>query len=121
MEHRHRLPRMRHPEVEPHEEGDGEAAGTERGEEVERRVAVRRASGDVGHGELRELDRFLSDRLELSRTRVQKLLEAGEVRVITPEGPMEPRKAEPLALGWRIELVIPEPEEPLELVQETIA
>ena len=66
------------------------------------------------------IDRFLADRLELSRTRVQKLLDAGEVRVRTPDGPLDPRKSEPLRHGWIVEVVVPEAQEVLELVAEDI-
>ncbi len=66
------------------------------------------------------IDRFLSTELELSRTRVQRLLEGGEVSVTTPDGPLEPRKSEPLEAGWIVEAVVPEPEEAPELVAEDL-
>lgn len=74
------------------------------------------------------LDRAVSRRFELSRTRVQKLLEAGEIQV-TGQGAPDAgrlRKAEPLQAGWRVTVEVPaptpvqmEPEDlPLSLVYE---
>lgn len=68
------------------------------------------------------LDRWLAERVELSRTRVAALIQQGEVRL----NGERPRKAEPLAAGDRIELTVPEPEEidarpedlPLDIVYE---
>jgi 23S rRNA pseudouridine1911/1915/1917 synthase len=68
------------------------------------------------------LDRWLAGELELSRTRVVRLVEEGRVRW----NDAAPRKAEPLAAGDRIQVEIPppvplraEPEElPLEIVYQ---
>lgn len=60
---------------------------------------------EAGAGE--RIDRFLTDRLDLSRTRVHKLMDAGAVSVVTPNGPMEPRKSEPLGEGWTIAVLVP--------------
>ncbi len=68
------------------------------------------------------LDRWLSERVELSRTRVAALIESGDVLL----NGVRPRKAEPLAPGDRIEMSVPEPEPitaeaedlPLEIVYE---
>ena len=73
---------------------------------------------DAGAGE--RIDRFLTDRLELSRTRVQKLMDAGDVKVMTPNGPMEPRKSEPLEVGWTIEVLVPEAKPVPEILPEDI-
>jgi len=70
------------------------------------------------------LDAWLSDRLELSRTRVQKLLEAGEIRRLDAD--VTHRKSEAVEPGWRFGVTIPEPEEthlvaedlPLDIVYE---
>jgi 23S rRNA pseudouridine1911/1915/1917 synthase len=61
--------------------------------------------GADGAGE--RLDRWLSEALGLSRTRVVNLVEAGQVRW----NGTTPRKAEPLAMGDRIEVEIPPPVE----------
>src|SRR5688572_15723883 len=58
---------------------------------------------EVGEGG--RLDRFVSDRLELSRTRVQALLADGRVKV---EG-RPARKSEAVQPGMRIEVVVPPP------------
>ncbi len=68
------------------------------------------------------LDRWLSDALELSRTRVVRLVEEGHVRWNAGA----PRKSEALSAGDRIEVVLPAPHEisaqaedlPLEIVFE---
>jgi len=52
------------------------------------------------------LDRFVAARLELSRTRVQKLLDRGHVLV---DG-RPARKSEPLAAGARVSVRVPPPE-----------
>ena len=66
------------------------------------------------------LDRWLSERVELSRTRVASLIEEGRVLL----NGTRPRKSEPLSPGDRIELTIPEPEvitaEPEELPLEIV-
>lgn len=76
--------------------------------------------GPEAEGE--RLDRWLSDQLGLSRTRVVNLVQDGQV--VWNDG--RPRKAEPLAAGDRIEVRIPAPVEvqavaealPLEIVYE---
>ena len=56
------------------------------------------------------VDAWLADRLEMSRTRVQRLLEAEEVTVRTPDGGQRvPRKSEPVEEGWVLEVRIPAP------------
>jgi 23S rRNA pseudouridine1911/1915/1917 synthase len=57
----------------------------------------------VEEGEEGRLDRFVSDRLELSRTRVQALLADGRVQV---EG-RPARKSEAVQPGMRIQVVVP--------------
>jgi 23S rRNA pseudouridine1911/1915/1917 synthase len=59
----------------------------------------------VEAGEGGRLDRFVSDRLELSRTRVQALLAEGRVRV---DG-RAARKSEAVQPGMRIDVVVPPP------------
>lgn len=59
----------------------------------------------VEPGEAGRLDRFVSDRLELSRTRVQALLADGRVKV---EG-RPARKSDAVQPGMRIEVVVPPP------------
>ena len=76
----------------------------------------------VGPGDESRLDLFVSERLELSRTRVQKLLAEGKITVDGREG----RKSEPVEEGQRIEVRVPpptvvsmEPEDlPLEIVYQ---
>ena len=58
-----------------------------------------------GDGEQR-LDRFVSDRLELSRSRVQKLLAQGRV---TLDG-RQARKSQVVSVGSVVEVEVPEPE-----------
>jgi len=79
----------------------------------------------VGEGEAGgRLDAWLSDRLELSRTRVQRLLEGGEVRRLDEEA--DHRKSDAVEAGWRFGVTVPEPEEthlvaedlPLDVVHE---
>lgn len=57
-------------------------------------------------------DTYLAEALDLSRTRVQRLLEAGAV-VLEETGtpPRTPRKSEPVESGWRFTVRVPEPEE----------
>jgi 23S rRNA pseudouridine1911/1915/1917 synthase len=62
--------------------------------------------GPEGEGE--RLDRWLSEAMDLSRTRVAALVAEGRVR--WNDG--LPRKAEPLASGDRIEVTLPEPQLP---------
>lgn len=69
--------------------------------------------GTEGAGE--RVDVFLADALELSRTRVQRLIADGRVRV---DG-AAPRKAEVLVEGQRVEVDVPAPE-PLGLEPEDI-
>jgi 23S rRNA pseudouridine1911/1915/1917 synthase len=56
-------------------------------------------------GEGERLDRWLAGALDLSRTRVARLVEEGRVRW----NASEPRKSEPLSPGDRIEVEIPPP------------
>ena len=64
----------------------------------------------VGEGGGGRLDRFVSTELDLSRTRVQRLLSAGR---ITVDG-RPAKKSESVVPGMRIEVVVPAPE-PLEI------
>lgn len=59
----------------------------------------------VEPGESGRLDRFVSERLELSRTRVQALLQEGR---ITLDG-RPARKSDAVAAGMRVEVVVPPP------------
>lgn len=61
------------------------------------------------------LDRFVADHLELSRTRVQKLVAAGHVTV---DG-REAKKSEELEAGSVVDVVVP-PAEPVEIVAEDL-
>ncbi|MDX1645873.1 MAG: RluA family pseudouridine synthase [Longimicrobiales bacterium] len=61
------------------------------------------------------LDRFVADRLELSRTRVQKLVKEGRVTV---EG-RRTKKSEELEAGTVVEVVVPPPEE-VDIVAEEL-
>lgn len=67
----------------------------------ERRVLVVDAAGEGSR-----LDRWLSERMDFSRTRIARLVEKGEVRL---NGAV-PRKSEPLAEGDTVEVVVPPPE-----------
>jgi len=69
----------------------------------------------VQPGETGRLDRFVSDRLELSRTRVQKLLAEGH---ITLDG-RRPRKSESVEPGSVVEVEVPEAE-PVDIVAEDL-
>ena len=69
----------------------------------------------VQPGETERLDRFVSDRLELSRTRVQKLLADGR---ITLDG-RRPRKSEIVEEGSVVEVEVPEAQ-PVDIVAEDI-
>ncbi len=69
----------------------------------------------VGAGEEARIDRFVSDRLDLSRTRVQKLLAEG---LITVDG-RRAKKSEPVELGGRVDVVIPAPA-PVEIEAEEL-
>jgi len=69
----------------------------------------------VGEGEQRRLDVFVSDRLELSRTRVQKLIAAGAVTV---DG-RAARKSEPVEEGMTVRVTVPPPE-PVEIEAEDL-
>ncbi len=68
-------------------------------------MRVRVEPGDEGE----RLDRFLSERLELSRTRIQKLLEDGCIRVHGDGAPGADRlrKSEPVVAGWEVEVEVP--------------
>ncbi|MGE0160144.1 MAG: RluA family pseudouridine synthase [Gemmatimonadales bacterium] len=76
----------------------------------------------VADGEEGRLDRYVSDRLDLSRSRVQTLLAEGRVKV---DG-RAARKSEPVLPGMRIDVVVPPPaavdipaqEIPLDIVYE---
>jgi len=72
-------------------------------------------------------DAFLAEALGISRTRVQKLLDGGEVRVVTPgRPPRAPRKSEAVEAGWVFHVRVPPAEEtalvpedlPLEIVYQ---
>jgi 23S rRNA pseudouridine1911/1915/1917 synthase len=78
-------------------------------------VAGERHSLTVGPEGAERLDRFVADRLELSRTRVQKLIAGGHVTV---EG-REPKKSEELEAGSVVEVTVP-PAEPVEIVAEDL-
>lgn len=68
-------------------------------------MRVRVEPGDEGE----RLDRFLSERLELSRTRIQKLLEDGCIQVHGDGAPGADRlrKSEPVVAGWEVEVEVP--------------
>jgi 23S rRNA pseudouridine1911/1915/1917 synthase len=70
---------------------------------------------DVGKDESGRLDRFVSDRLGLSRTRVQALLADGRITVDGRQG----RKSESVAAGMKIEVTVPPPA-PVEIEAEDI-
>ena len=69
----------------------------------------------VGEGDGIRLDRFVAERLELSRTRVQKLLVAGRITVDGRPG----KKSELVEEGAVIEVVVP-PAEPVEIEAEDL-
>ena len=69
-------------------------------------IVTERHSLTVQPGETGRLDRFVSDRLELSRTRVQKLLVDGR---ITLDG-RQPRKSELVEPGSVVYVEVPEAE-----------
>ena len=69
-------------------------------------IVTERHSLTVEPGQTGRLDRFVSDRLELSRTRVQKLLADGR---ITLDGRL-PRKSELVEPGSIVEVEVPEAE-----------
>lgn len=81
-------------------------------------LKTRLVVGDAAAGQ--RIDVFLTESLELSRTRVQKLMDAGEVSVMTPNGPKEPRKSEPLESGWIVEVTVPPAEPVPEMLAEDI-
>jgi 23S rRNA pseudouridine1911/1915/1917 synthase len=68
-------------------------------------TAERAYSLVVAAGEGGRLDRFVSERLEMSRTRVQALLAEGRVKV---DG-RPARKSEAVQPGMRIEVIVPPP------------
>ena len=76
-----------------------------------RRVVLSCGEGEGGE----RLDVGGADRLELSRTRVQKLMEEG--RILVDGGPA--RKSDPVAPGQRIEVEVPAPR-PMEAEPEDI-
>ena len=66
------------------------------------------------------LDAWVASKLELSRTRVQKLLDAGRIRVRPPGRDWRtPRKADAVAEGWEIEVTVPPPE-PVDIVAQDL-
>jgi 23S rRNA pseudouridine1911/1915/1917 synthase len=69
----------------------------------------------VGAGEEARLDRFVSERLDLSRTRVQKLLVEGRITVDGRPG----KKSESVVEGSVVAVVVP-PAEPVEIEAEDI-
>jgi 23S rRNA pseudouridine1911/1915/1917 synthase len=69
----------------------------------------------VAEGERERLDRFISTRLELSRTRVQKLVEQGNVTIDGRPG----KKSEVVEAGSSIRVTVPAPE-PVEIVAEDL-
>jgi 23S rRNA pseudouridine1911/1915/1917 synthase len=70
---------------------------------------------DVREGEEGRLDRFVSSRLDLSRTRVQGLLADGRITV----GGRLAKKSEAVAPGMVVEVVVPPPE-PVGILAEDI-
>jgi 23S rRNA pseudouridine1911/1915/1917 synthase len=79
--------------------------------EGETRVVV---AGLEDQGE--RLDAFVARKTRLSRTRVQKLIDAGRVRV---GGAPALRRSDPVSAGWRVEVEVP-PAEPVALVPEDL-
>ncbi len=69
----------------------------------------------VEEGQTGRLDRFVSDRLSLSRTRVQRLLEDGR---ITVDG-RAAKKSEAIQPGLQVEVLVPPPE-PVEIEAEDL-
>ena len=69
----------------------------------------------VGPGEEGRLDRFVADRLELSRTRVQALVAEGRVLV---DGRV-PRKSERVEEGSEVVVEVP-PAEPVDMLPEDL-
>ncbi len=82
---------------------------------TEGRIVTERHSLTAQPGETARLDRFVSDRLELSRTRVQKLLADGR---ITLDG-RRPRKSELVEPGSVVEVEVPDAE-PVDIVAEDL-
>lgn len=78
-------------------------------------MAEGRHSLTVGPEGADRLDRFVTDHLDLSRTRVQKLVAAGRVTV---DG-REAKKSQELEPGSVVEVTVP-PAEPVELVAEDL-
>jgi 23S rRNA pseudouridine1911/1915/1917 synthase len=66
------------------------------------------------------LDAWIASKLDLSRTRVQKLLDAGRIRV-RPDGRewRTPRKSDAVAEGWEVEVTVPPPE-PVDIVAQDL-
>jgi 23S rRNA pseudouridine1911/1915/1917 synthase len=101
-------------DVEAHSRrvGEGEARASSlppEGGEVEVHTLT------VGDGESGRLDRFVSEHLDLSRTRVQKLLAAGRVTVDGRPG----KKSERVEPGWVVAVTIPAPE-PVDIAAEEL-
>lgn len=66
------------------------------------------------------LDAWVSRRLELSRTRVQKLLEAERIRVrVDAQEWYTPRKSDLVGADWEVEVVVP-PAVPVELIAQDL-
>ncbi len=78
-------------------------------------AAPRTEALEVGKGETGRLDRFVADRLALSRTRVQKLIDDGQVAV---DG-RPAKKSEAVEAGSRILVTLP-PAEPVEIQGEDL-
>jgi len=83
--------------------------------EVERAARGRVERLVVGPGEADRLDRFLAERLTLSRTRVQALIAEGRVRV----DERSPRKSERVEEGSRVVVEVP-PAAPVEIPAEDL-
>ncbi len=77
--------------------------------------AGRRETLEVGAQDAGRLDRFLSGHLDLSRTRVQRLIADGHVTV---DG-RAAKKSESVEAGARIEVTVPPPE-PVDIVPEDL-
>jgi 23S rRNA pseudouridine1911/1915/1917 synthase len=66
------------------------------------------------------LDAWIAAHFELSRTRVQKLLEADRIRVRPSDGEWRtPRKADRAGEGWTVEVTVPAPE-PVDIVAQDL-
>ncbi len=77
---------------------------------------LRAGSADVGS----RLDAWIARRLDLSRTRVQKLLEAERIRArVGAEAWFTPRKSDLVGVDWEVEVVVP-PAAPVDLVAQDL-